>query len=961
MADEQRTLTANFTANASGFASGTDEVKKKLTELNTALTQNKQAIKETNSEITKNRKEYDLLQNEIKKSGAATEEQEQRLQQLNDEYAQLTVRMGSLKTAESDLKQQIKGTTSGINEQSEAINRIKSSAADLGSQLASTTDIVKQALTAVFNLTAKYGAWSDDINTLAVQTGLSTEELQKFTLAAGVCDVELSDVTGSITRLKNNMQLARDGSAQLVGTFNALGVSFTNSDGSLRNSTDVFYDIIAAMGEIENATERDAYAMDLFGRTATRLNTLLVDGGESFREYTDAMSKYVLPQETLDRLNSFNDQLDTLKARGNSVAAMVGAEFAESFDGAFDAGNKFFDMIEESIENGDFAEFADDLANGIVALTEAAGNSVKFLWEHKEAVLAGAVAMGTFKAAVSIGNIISGTVTAIKSFKGATDAATVSQKLFNAAGAANPYVLIASLAASAVTAIGTFIGTTNNASHATDDFVERIEELKQQQDQLNQATEKYKQAADGISDIVDEYKDIKKNVIDANEAEERLYELQERLIDQYSAQADGIDLVNGSLETQLQLLGEIYNKDIEMAKTSAEAALMTARQIESEGTVLAGEDNQSDLVKYFEINRWAEGLDNVSVKDGIYKLSGTYEEQYSSLKTILDRYKEANPNYAKYNDAAVIWLTGELEKLYTAKEEMKLLERQFDEYNSSNSSNYSGLSATAIEAQRKGEAEAAAYAAKQAEREKEKKRLAEKYKAEKQLADDMYDVGEISANQYYNKLTSLRDNYLETQTHEWYVATKEIQSLYKQMSDSMGDASDKTADKMKDGLSDISDAYKKLLDDIDAEIERHNRELVDAEYTEKIQSVSARLAYEKLDDYSRKELEKELADINAEWNEEKYQRSAVDAKDNIERIYTQSQTMIESAPTYVDIDKWNAAIQAAFESVGSSAATGKTVQMPSENKVYNFVIQGANKTTEQIVRDVKNAIASGAI
>ncbi len=930
MADEQRTLTANFTADSSGFAAGADEVKKKLTELNTALTQNKQAIKETNSEITKNRKEYDQLQKQIKESGEATEEQEQRLQELNDEYAQLSAKMGSLKTAETTLKQQIKSTTGEMSNQKSATDKLKKSASDLGKELASAAAVIGAASAAIFGLTAKYGAWADDMNTLSVQTGLSTEELQKFSIAAGVCDVELSDVTGSITKLKNNMQLARDGSAQLVSTFDALGVSFSNADGSLRDATTVFYEIVEAMGGIENATERDAYAMDLFGRSATQLNTLLVDGGTSFREYSDSMSKYVLPQETLDRLNSFNDQLDTLKARGNSVAAMVGAEFSEAFDGAFDAGDKFFDMIEESIENGGFAEFAEELADGVVAVGEAVANTVGFLWEHKEAVLAGAVAMGTFKAAISIGNIISGTVIAIKSFKTATDAATASQKLFNAAGAANPYVLIASLAASAVAALVTFSVATGDVQTEVDKLIEKSKELD---DAYEESIKSGEAEIAMLKRKVDRYEELRQKTEKTAAEQNELKGIADDLQNTFGDEIKVVDELTGTYNDLTDAVEGYIQKqrkefELQALKTKAEESQRLILDVDEEIESYRKDIEQS---KQNSENRESSWLDNYfatpdDMVQGLENQIKESEDLKAELQKNIDAYFDALGE--SYSTGTTI-TTGVAPQTPAG-------------------------SAMAEHERAKGIARLSRQEQLQTMSAEELAQLQEQYKAEKQLADDLYSVREISDAEYYSRLEALRDEYLKSNTHEWYTATSELMKLMDKTGDSL-------ADPIKETFDGISDAYKKLLDDIDRELEKHNRELEDTEYTEKIQAVTARLAYEKLDTFSRKELEKELADLNAEWGEVKYQRGAEDKRDILNQVYTQSQAMMETAPSGVSTAQWNAAVNAAFDTISNSVMTGKTTQAPAANKVYNIVVQGANKTTEQIVREVTAAIASGAI
>lgn len=83
--------------------------------------------------------------------------------------------------------------------------------------------------------------------------------------------------------------------------------------------------------------------------------------------------------------------------------------------------------------------------------------------DFKEAIIAGAVALGTFKVAIGIGNIISTTVLRIKEFGIATELATIKQKAFNATGAANPYVLMASLLATLVVDTIAFTSASDDA------------------------------------------------------------------------------------------------------------------------------------------------------------------------------------------------------------------------------------------------------------------------------------------------------------------------------------------------------------------------------------------------------------------------------------------------------------------------------------------------------------------
>ncbi len=263
----------------------------------------------------------------------------------------------------------------------------------------------------------------------------------------------------------------------------------------------------------------------------------------------------------------------------------------------------------------------------------------------------------------------------------------------------------------------------------------------------------------------------------------------------------------------------------------------------------------------------------------------------------------------------------------------------------------------ANEEESKGKAREAQAEAEKEEAEKSADELASQYKEEKQLADDMYGVSEISAEEYYNRLTVLRDNYLEQGSHEWYVATKEIKSLAEKLGDGIADTAKTTADKIKGALSDVKSEYQKTLDAIDAEIERHNREKQDKEYQGKVDALNARLKYEQLDIFSRRELEQELADIYEEWDETKYKRDTVDTKSLLETVYTQTQDMINTAPV-IGIDQLNAVITSALENVGENFTKGIEQGTQSVQAVYNIVVNAQDKTYDQVVREVEKAGSS---
>lgn len=162
---------------------------------------------------------------------------------------------------------------------------------------------------------------ADDLNTLAKQTGFSTEEIQKMQYASDLIDVSFEDISGALKKFKTKIDPANE-------TLAKLGVSTTNADDSLRSATDVFNDAIVALSGVANETERDQLAMELFGKGADSLAGIIDDGGKSLQEFGQQAEALglILDQDTLDSLNATNDTIDELKANIAGTMGQIGAD-----------------------------------------------------------------------------------------------------------------------------------------------------------------------------------------------------------------------------------------------------------------------------------------------------------------------------------------------------------------------------------------------------------------------------------------------------------------------------------------------------------------------------------------------------------------------------------------------------------------------------------------------------------
>lgn len=193
-----------------------------------------------------------------------------------------------------------------------AVAAVATAAAAAGAAIGSAFVGIGKTLT---NATMDTSKLADDLLTLSSTTGLTTDTLQELNYAQELLDVSTDTVTGSMTKLFKTMNSAADGSKGAQEAFSALGISIKDSSGQMKSQEEVFWEAIDALGKIENETQRDAMAMDLFGKSAKELNPLIEAGSEGFKQLAQEAHDvgYVMSGETLDAFGALDDNVQRLK------------------------------------------------------------------------------------------------------------------------------------------------------------------------------------------------------------------------------------------------------------------------------------------------------------------------------------------------------------------------------------------------------------------------------------------------------------------------------------------------------------------------------------------------------------------------------------------------------------------------------------------------------------------------
>ena len=343
MATKIRGITVEIGGDTSGLQNSLKSVNK---DINTTQAQ----LKDVNKLLKMDPGNIDLLRQKQDLLNRAVAETSSKLDTLKDAQKAFVEAGGDINSdAYTALEREIIATEKSLKDAENAaksfnanieaarakVDSFGSAATDLSKKTKGLSTAAAGALTAIGGMALKAVDAADDLKTLSQQTGISTDELQKYQYAAELVDVSTESIVGAQQKLIKSMSSS---SSATVDAFNQIGVATTNADGSLRSSNEVFYEVLEGLSKVTNETERDVLAMQIFGKSASELAGIIDDGGAALKEYGDQAEELglIMSGDTLDALAAVDDQIQLLKSRAAAEIANTGAKAMEALMPIFD-------------------------------------------------------------------------------------------------------------------------------------------------------------------------------------------------------------------------------------------------------------------------------------------------------------------------------------------------------------------------------------------------------------------------------------------------------------------------------------------------------------------------------------------------------------------------------------------------------------------------------------------------
>lgn len=329
MAGKIRGITIELDGDTSGLSKSLQETNKEIKNTQTQLKDVDKLLKLDPKNVELLRQKQELVTKAIGESEDKLEDLKKAEQNMktkgvdknSDAFMALQREIAETEANLKDLKTQADKTSTGMQ-------KIADVAKKVGDGAKTVAEKTRGLSAAAGGLVASLGAMglssiktADDLATLSARTGISTDMLQKFQFASDMVDVSTEELAAAFQKMKINMDKNPE-------AFEALGVAVTDVDGKFRPLEDVFYDVIGKLSEIDDETQRDITSMDIFGKGADSLATIIDNGGATLKEYSDKAEELgvILDEDTITKLTETGDQIDTLKATAQTTMADLGSK-----------------------------------------------------------------------------------------------------------------------------------------------------------------------------------------------------------------------------------------------------------------------------------------------------------------------------------------------------------------------------------------------------------------------------------------------------------------------------------------------------------------------------------------------------------------------------------------------------------------------------------------------------------
>lgn len=361
---EQKLADATFraTGDAQQYLSDkADILRRKMEEQQKAVQAAQQAVNQLNAQgFSENSREMQYWQTRLNNANATLQDMQTELNKTEKELGEQGTAMDTAGNKADTLDGKLGNIGKNVDFEVliRGLDRIQNF-------LESIIKKAAQAAKALWDMEAGAGKWADDLMTSASVAGFDVETYQAMQYASRFVDTSVDTIVSARQKLLKQMEKAMEppkvtekGGIRTEDyndawrAFAKLGVSVDDAGGQMRDQTQVFYEVIDALGKIGNETERDAAAMEVMGKGARELNPLIEAGSKEYQRYVDEGREVaVVSEENVKALGKLDDANQKLEATLEKTKYDTLAELAPVFTEVSEAMTKAVTGFDEFLQS----------------------------------------------------------------------------------------------------------------------------------------------------------------------------------------------------------------------------------------------------------------------------------------------------------------------------------------------------------------------------------------------------------------------------------------------------------------------------------------------------------------------------------------------------------------------------------------------------------------------------------
>ena len=226
-------------------------------------------------------------------------------------------------------------TKAAFDKVGKQLKTMKSAGAAVAKVMVGLAVAITGTVIALAAVVKKTFAFVDAIGKTATRTGIATDTLQAFALAALESGTSVEGGNKALEKFARSIGDAQRGLKTTKDIFKSLGVELTTNEGRYKSTTLLLEETAIGISQLGSQTEKATALANLFGRQGILLTGALEDlaerGMDGFIDRAEELG-LVLSDKSIRAVEQFNDNLEVIGRQLNTIKAQILIGFLPVFE-----------------------------------------------------------------------------------------------------------------------------------------------------------------------------------------------------------------------------------------------------------------------------------------------------------------------------------------------------------------------------------------------------------------------------------------------------------------------------------------------------------------------------------------------------------------------------------------------------------------------------------------------------